>query len=162
MTRHAEIKAAEILGELRRSREIPSIQPANGITSYRRPSGSSPGEERWALVPTRSPRVSRTRSRFGRLGKNPRHGQCRDHRLGLVLPRPARKWEHQFWGFVKSCRRISPQNKGEMPVVCIGRCSDFARESEMILPRNGRRRGARRRHVARGRLFRHDDVHPDV
>jgi hypothetical protein len=49
--------------------------------------------------------------------------------------------------FVKSCGRVLPQNEGEMPVdsgfMCLGRCSEFARESEMIPSDNGLRcRGA--------------------
>jgi hypothetical protein len=51
-----------------------------------------------------------------------------------------------FWVFVKLCGWILPQNEREIPVdsgsVRLGRCSDFALESEMILPRNGSRRGA--------------------
>ena len=55
--------------------------------------------------------------------------------------------DYFFWVFVKSCGRVLPQNEGEMPVdsgfMCLGRCSEFARESEMIPSDNGLRcRGA--------------------
>jgi hypothetical protein len=70
----------------------------------------------------------------------------------------ARETVSKIWVFVKSCGWILPQNEGEMPVdsgfMCLGRCSEFARESEMIPSDNGLRcRGADAGHFNEATAF---------